>query len=120
MAVPHILSMRPGTERTTFGDKPALLVSASTVAQLIFNSSGPRKFSPDDIWELPWVSILDIPLNTENSWHYDGCKQCFKKQCEHHAERRCCYAAEISVADHTAAIDTKVFTATMDVMYLLP
>ena len=116
MAVPHLLSMRPGTERTAFGDKPALLVSASTVAQLIFNSSGPRKFSPDDIWELPWVSILDIPLNSENSWHYDGCKQCLKKQCDHHAERRCCYVAELSVADHTAAIDMKVFTAGMDVM----
>ncbi len=77
---------------------------------------GSHKFSADDVWELPYVTIIDIPKNADERWGYDGCSVCLKKSCTHSCPKRSCYNVDLLVADHTATVDIRAWTSTVDTM----
>ena len=56
-----------------------------------------RKFPSEELWELPFVSVLDWNIAT-----YEGCATCYKKSCGHSSPKRCCYNVEAQVSDHSA------------------
>ena len=102
-------------ERKDYGRMPATLVAASTLSQLM-PDKGSHKFSVDDVWELPYVTIIDILKNAEESWGYHGCSVCLKKSCTHSCPKRSCYNVDLLVGDHTTTIEIRAWTATIDIM----
>ena len=95
----------------------AMQVSASTLAHLI-PKKGVQEAIPSDVWELPCITILNIAKNADDAWGYKGCSICSKKVCAHASSERTCYNmdVEVSVSDHTATVEMKMWTQTMDAL----
>ena len=96
----------------------AIYVSASTL-DCFLPSSGCRKFDNAEVWEVPWVTLVDInPRRTALDWHYTGCSECFKSACaQHEGAQRRCYAIDVQLVDHTGLLEAKMFTAQADEMF---
>ena len=97
-----------GNRRPDYKNQSATLVAGSTLTHFLPEKSS-QKFSSEEVWELPFVIVTDMILST-----YEGCVSCLKKTCGHSGPKRCCYNVELMVADHTATLDTKVWTWVMD------
>ena len=106
---------KEGGEKKDYINAMAMQVSASTLAHLV-PEKGVQEAVPNDIWELPCVTILNITRNSDDAWGYKGCSICAKKVCAHGANERTCYNVDVDVSDHTATVDMKMWTPTMDVL----
>eukprot|EP00435_Cladocopium_sp_Y103_P018243 s221_g4.t1 len=94
-----------------YADMSAVYVSAATLWHFI-PSNGTRKFSPNEVWEIPWAMLRDVRQGVEGDWHYFGCRQCRKKECREHGQDYIpCYALEATIMDHTATVEVEMFTA---------
>lgn len=110
------LSVRKdGGEKKDYSSATAMQVSASTLAHLI-PEKGVQEATPSDIWELPCITILNISRNADDGWGYKGCSICLKKVCAHASNERTCYNVDVEVSDHTATIEMKMWTQTMDAL----
>eukprot|EP00435_Cladocopium_sp_Y103_P034135 s4106_g8.t1 len=99
-------------ERMDYSHAKALLVACSTLAQLI-PDKGVQKFSQQDIWEMPCVTLMDVAARADDSWSYPGCSICLKRSCAHGGSPRQCYKVELQVVDHTATVEVTVWTEVM-------
>ena len=104
-----------GLSRSDYRSQAARLIAASTLLHFV-PEKGCQKMSQDELWELPFVTVLDVVNSVESLSLYEGCSQCFKKSCSHSAPKRCCYNVELHICDHTATVEMKVWTAVMDVI----
>ena len=100
-------------EKKDYSKATAMQVSASTLAHLI-PEKGVQEAIPSDVWELPCITILNIAKNADDAWGYKGCSICSKKVCAHAAAERTCYNMDVEVSDHTATVEMKMWTQTMD------
>ena len=91
--------------------------SASLLASLLENAA--KSFQDQDVWELPCVAITSIEPRAKSEEYpisYEGCADCYKKNCTNHsaAGTRPCYSWELSFYDHSASTTMKVFTKHVD------
>lgn len=84
-----------GLGRPDYKSQEATLIAASTLAHFV-PERGCQKVSASDVWELPFVTVLDVVSSGENLPIYEGCSTCFRKSCSHGAPKRSCYNVEFS------------------------
>lgn len=108
----YICLIIKGLGRPDYKSQEATLIAASTLAP----EKGCQKVSASDVWELPFVTVLDAVSSVDNLPIYEGCSTCFKKSCSHSVPKRSCYNVEFHICDHTATVEMKVWTSVMDVI----
>eukprot|EP00438_Fugacium_kawagutii_P010929 Skav211540 [mRNA] locus=scaffold352:485240:486793:+ [translate_table: standard] len=114
-----MLSNRPaGSVSSSLSQARAIYVSASTLDCLL-PSSGCRAFDNSEVWEVPWVTVIDINARrSAEAWHSSGCSECYKSACsQHRGVQRRCYAIDVQFVDHTGMLEAKMFTAQADEMF---
>ena len=80
----QLSAWKDGGERRDYSKGAAVQVAVSTVAHLL-PEKGVQQASSNEVWELPFVTILQVSKNAEDAWGYTGCSTCGKKCTRGHA-----------------------------------
>ena len=90
-------------------------IATLSAIQALFDEHAPRSFPDTSYYEVVWVQVIGFRNSKQESdvLSYEGCANCYKKQCDKHQEdgRALCYSMILRIEDSTAVIEAKCFTA---------